>query len=304
MRICILDDERISRSVIRAVLTRTDDYEVDCFGDAVSALARCAETVYDLVLVDYRMADIDGLTCVTHLRALPDYQFVPIIMLTADHDRELRLAAVRAGATDFLNKPFDPEELRVRTTNLLSLRQAQLSLMDQASHLAAEVQQATRKLVAREEELIWRLARAIERRDGATHQHITRVAAVSDILARALGQSPTFCRTIYLAAPLHDTGKIGISETLLNKPGALTPEERAEIQRHTTIGADILQDGESDLIRMAHEIALFHHEKWDGTGYPQGRAGADIPLAARIVAVADVFDALCSARPYKAEWSF
>ncbi|WP_322889789.1 MULTISPECIES: HD domain-containing phosphohydrolase [unclassified Yoonia] len=304
MRVCIVDDERISRSVIRAVLSRNDQYEVECFSDGVPALARCRETVFDLVLVDYRMSDMDGITCITHLRALADYQFVPVIMLTADHDRELRLSAVRAGATDFLNKPFDPEELRVRVQNLLSLRNAQLALMDRARHLDAEVQQATRKLVEREEELIWRLARAIELRDGTTQQHISRVAAVAEIIARTLGQSKTFCRTIYLAAPLHDTGKIGISDAVLQKPAALTPEERLEVQRHITIGAEILQDGESDLIRMAHEIALYHHEKWDGTGYGKGIAGADIPLSARITAVADVFDALCSQRPYKKAWSF
>ncbi|WP_043700036.1 HD domain-containing phosphohydrolase [Yoonia vestfoldensis] len=304
MRICIVDDERISRSVNRAVLSRTDTYDVECFSDGISALARCRDIVFDMVLVDYRMADMDGITCITHLRTLPDYQFVPIIMLTADHDRDLRLAAVRAGATDFLNKPFDPEELRVRTHNLLALREAQLALMDRARHLDAEVREATRKLVEREEELIWRLACAIERRDGTTMQHISRVAAVAEIIARTLGQSKTYCRTIYLAAPLHDTGKIGISDALLNKPAALTPAERTEIQRHTDIGADILQDGESDLIRMAHQIALHHHEKWDGTGYGQGMAGTDIPLAARITAVADVFDALCSDRPYKRAWSF
>lgn len=304
MRVCIVDDERISRSVIRAVLSRSGTYEIECFSDGAPALARCHEIVFDLVLVDYRMSDMDGITCITNLRALAEYQFVPIIMLTADHDRELRLSAVRAGATDFLNKPFDPEELRVRAQNLLSLRNAQLALMDRARHLDAEVQQATRKLVEREEELIWRLARAIELRDGTTQQHISRVAAVAEIIARTLGQSKTYCRTIYLAAPLHDTGKIGISDAVLQKPAALTQAERLEIQRHINIGAEILQDGESDLIRMAHEIALYHHEKWDGTGYGKGIAGADIPLSARITAVADVFDALSSERPYKKAWSF
>jgi putative two-component system response regulator len=304
MRVCIVDDEPISRSVIRAVLSRCEDYEVESFSDGISALTRFRDVVFDLVLVDYRMSDMDGITCITHLRALADYRFVPVIMLTADHDRELRLSAVRSGATDFLNKPFDPDELRVRAQNLLSLRHAQLALMDRALHLDAEVQQATRKLAEREEELIWRLARAIELRDGTTQQHISRVAAVAEIIARALGQSKSYCRTIYLAAPLHDTGKIGISDAVLNKPSALTPDERVEVQRHIEIGAEILKDGDSDLIRMAYEIALYHHEKWDGSGYGKGLVGTDIPLSARITAVADVFDALCSERPYKKAWSF
>lgn len=304
MRICIVDDEPISRSVIRAVLSRSEEYEVECFSDAISALARCHDVMFDLVLVDYRMSDMDGITCLTHLRTMADYKFVPVIMLTADHDRELRLSAVRSGATDFLNKPFDPDELRVRAQNLLALRNAQLALMDRAFHLDVEVQQATRKLAEREEELIWRLARAIELRDGTTQQHISRVAAVAEIIARTLGQSKTYCRTIYLAAPLHDTGKIGISDAVLTKPAALTGDERLEIERHIEIGAEILKDGDSDLIRMAHEIALYHHEKWDGSGYGRGLTGTDIPLSARITAVADVFDALCSERPYKKAWSF
>ena len=154
MRVCIVDDEPISRSVIRAVLSRSEEYEVECFSDAISALARCRDVMFDLVLVDYRMSDMDGVTYIMHLRTLADYQFIPVIMLTADHDRELRLAAVRSGATDFLNKPFDPDELRVRAQNLLSLRKAQLALMDRALHLDTEVQQATRKLAEREEELI------------------------------------------------------------------------------------------------------------------------------------------------------
>ncbi|WP_377505114.1 HD-GYP domain-containing protein [Octadecabacter sp. R77987] len=304
MRICIIDDERISLNVIRAVLSRHATYDVEAFQSAQAALDRCAETTFDLVLVDYRMDEMNGIECLKKLRAMVQYQVVPIIMLTADNDRDLRLEAVKSGATDFLNKPFDPEELRVRAKNLLALREAQLALMDRAKHLDYEVQKATQKLVAREEELIWRLSRAIETRDGSTGEHISRVASVAKVIARELGLSRAYCRTLYLATPLHDTGKIGISDAVLNKPGALTPAERKEIETHTDIGARILQDGESELIRMAHEIALYHHEKWDGSGYGGGLAGDDIPLPGRIAAVADVFDALCSERTYKPAWSF
>lgn len=304
MRVCVIDDELVSLNVIKAVLSRVNGYKVECFSSALAALARCRETTFDIVLVDYQMPAINGVECVVQLREMPDYQFIPIIMLTADEDRKLRLAAISAGATDFLNKPFDPEELRIRVRNLLELRKAQVALLDRAQHLDYEVQRATHKLLAREEELIWRLSRAIEMRDGSTGEHISRVAVVSEIIARKMGLSRSFCRTLYLASPLHDTGKIGISDAILHKPGKLSLEERAEIQKHTGIGADILSDGESDLIKMAHEIALYHHEKWDGTGYGFGLSGTDIPLSGRITAIADVFDALCTARCYKPAWSF
>lgn len=304
MRVCIIDDESISLNVIRAVLMRMGSHDVETFTSATRALERCGHVTFDLMLVDYRMAEMNGIDCIKALRKLPDYQFVPIVMLTADDDRELRLSAVRNGATDFLNKPFDPEELRVRARNLLSLREAQLALMDRARTLDYEVKQATKKLVAREEELIWRLSRAIETRDGATGEHVSRVASVAKVIAHHLGMSQSFCRTMYLATPLHDTGKIGISDAVLNKPGVLTRDERREIETHTTIGSQILRGGESELIRMAHEIALYHHEKWDGTGYGAGLSGEDIPLSGRIAAVADVFDALCSERTYKPAWPF
>ena len=304
MRICVIDDELVSLNVISAVLKRTDDHVVERFSSATQALVRCRETTFDMVLVDYQMPDINGVKCVKKLRGMPGYQFVPIIMLTADEDRALRLEAINAGATDFLNKPFDPEELRVRVRNLLALRQAQLALLDRAEHLDFEVQRATLQLRAREEELIWRLSRAIEMRDNATGKHISRVAITSELIAQHMGLSKEFCRTIYLASPLHDAGKIGINDVILHKPGKLTDDERKIIQTHTQVGSDILSDGESDLIKMAHEIALSHHEKWDGTGYGHGLSGQDIPLSARIVAVADVFDALCSARSYKPAWTF
>lgn len=304
MRICVIDDDKITLGLITAVLDRAPEYDVESFLEPMAAMARCAEVIFDLLLLDYRMEEMDGIDCLRYLRSWQDYIHVPVIMLTADHDRHLRLSAVRAGATDFLNKPFDPEELKIRVGNLLSLREAQLTLADRARHLDKEVRRATEALVKREEELIWRLARAIEVRDGVTGEHISRVATVSQIIARGMGMGQEFCRTIYLAAPLHDSGKIGIPDAILEKPGRLTEAERAIIQTHTDIGGRILEGGDSELIRMAREIALCHHENWDGTGYGRGLAGEAIPVAARIVALADVLDALCSDRPYKRGWPF
>ncbi|CAN0590490.1 unnamed protein product, partial [Ectocarpus sp. 12 AP-2014] len=290
--------------IITALLSQEPAYNVSGFSDPLIAMPHCRETIFDLVIVDYRMPGLDGVDCVKALRESKDYEHVPIIMLTGDNDRTVRLAAISAGATDFLSKPFDPQELRVRVKNLMSLRQAQLALADRAKHLDLEVQKATRKLIDQEEELIWRLARAIELRDGNTGQHISRVARVSVIVARCLGMGDAYCRTIYLASPLHDTGKIGIPDAILLKADRLSPQERLVINTHIDIGGKILEDGNSELIQMAHEIALSHHEKWDGTGYGQGLSRDDIPLSARIVAIADVFDALCTERPYKRAWDF
>jgi len=303
MHICIVEDQVTSLSVLKGILSRMEGHEVEGFSAPAIALARCETKVFDLVLVDYIMPGMNGIEMVGALRKLPGYAHVPVIMITAEHDRELRIAAIAGGATDFLNKPVDPQELRVRARNLLSLRQAQQALSDRAVHLLLAVEQATRKLAEREQEVIWRLARAIELRDGSTGEHVSRVATLARLIATRLGLDKEFCQTIFLAAPLHDTGKIGVPDAILNKPGRLTPDEMAIMRTHTQIGGSILAGGDSALVRLAQEIALTHHEKWDGSGYLGNMMGKDIPISGRIVAIADVFDALCSERPYKLAWS-
>lgn len=248
------------------------------------------------------MPDMDGIEFTTALRRLDNYRNVPIIMVTSDMGRDTKIEAIRAGATDFLNKPFDPTELQVRVLNLLALRGAQVELADRAAWLSREVDLATTHLQEREEEIIWRLARAIEYRDGDTGEHVSRVALISQMIASKIGLSSSRCRIIYLAAPLHDIGKIAIADAILRKPGKLTAEEFAQMRNHVVVGGHILEKGTSDLIKTAELIALGHHERWDGAGYPNGLAGNAIPIEARIVAIADVFDALCSERPYKQAW--
>lgn len=302
MRVLIVDDSRSSLALISRTVAEGVAVDIETCLNPLEALKRCEATQYDLLLVDHVMPEMDGVELTAHLRSRENYRSVPIIMVTSDLDKATRIEAISAGATDFVNKPFDATELQARVRNLLTLRQTQTELADRALWLAREVEDATRHLTQREEEVIWRLARAIEYRDGDTGEHVSRVAQISRLIAGGLGLSPERCRTIYLAAPLHDIGKIAIADAILGKPGKLTPEEFAIMRGHVTIGARILENGSSDLIRTAELIAQSHHERWDGTGYPDRLSGKDIPIEARIVAIADVFDALCSERPYKSAW--
>ena len=302
MRVLIVDDSRSSLAMIASIVKDAVTAQIDTCQHPFEAIKRTEAEQYDLVLVDHIMPEMDGVEVTTALRAMERYRLVPIIMVTSDIDKKTRLKAFRAGATDFVNKPFDPTELQARVVNLLALRQAQVELADRASWLSREVERATTHLTVREEEVIWRLARAIEYRDGDTGEHVSRVALISQLIAAGIGLSPQRCRTIYLAAPLHDIGKIAIADAILSKPGKLTPEEMAIMRTHVTIGARILENGSSDLIKTAELIAQSHHERWDGAGYPDKLSGTDIPIEARVVAIADVFDALCSERPYKKAW--
>lgn len=302
VRVLIIDDSRSSLAFIGHVIGALEDIEIAACLRPTEALALAATTQFDLVLVDHVMPEMDGIELTRRLRAQEAYRLVPIVMVTSDNAPALRVRAIAAGATDFVNKPFDSTELQARVRNLLALRRSQIELADRAAWLAREVEVATRHLVDREEEIIWRLARAIEYRDGDTGEHVSRVAQVSSMIATAIGLSPERCRVIYLAAPLHDIGKIGIADAILSKPGKLTPDELKIMRTHVSIGARILENGSSEVIRTAELIAQSHHERWDGAGYPDRLSGTDIPIEARVVAIADVFDALCSERPYKRAW--
>jgi len=302
MDIAIIDDSRSVLVELNSAISSFRGVVTHLFTDPIEALARSDDTYFDLVLVDFVMPGLNGIEVVRKLRAKPHYRNIPIVMVTSERDREIKIQAIEAGATDFLGKPFDAIELKARVGNLLDLRAAQLGLERKAHKLEATVETVMRDVVAREEEIIWRLARAVEYRDGTTGNHVSRVAEIARLLAVDLGFDERRAHMLYLAAPLHDIGKIGISDALLSKPGSLTPDEVTEMRRHVGIGVKILENGTSRLVQVACRIAGGHHEKWDGTGYPRGLAGEDIPLEARIVAVADVFEALCSERPYKHAW--
>lgn len=295
----LVDDSRSVLNFLKRHIEAGGLVEATAFLDPVEALACARERVFDLVLVDYEMPHMDGISFIRAFRNLPGCTDVPIAMVTSRQTDDIKMEALQAGATDFLPKQSRSVEMTVRLRNLIQLGAAVRKLNDRAAHLASEVAAATRKLGEREEEIILRLALAVEYRDNDTGEHTLRVARYSRIIAEQLGLPARLCRDIYLAAPLHDVGKVAIPDNVLLKPGRLTDEEMAVIRTHATIGERILADSSCELIQLGAEIAAGHHERWDGAGYPRGLRAGEIPVAARVVAVADVFDALTTRRPYK-----
>lgn len=273
--------------------------------DSTQTLQLCHDFHPDLICLDLRMPGLDGLGVLAELQPLfASGDYLPVLMLTGDLTTDSKHRALAIGATDFLTKPFNSDEVLLRLHNLLVPRFMYLALKRQNASLEERVQLRTFALEESRIELLDRLACAAEFRDDNTAQHTRRVGTVAALLAEAAGLGDEAVTLLRMAAPLHDVGKIGISDRILLKPGTLTAEEFETMKSHTVIGGEILANGQTTLIRVAQEIALNHHERWDGSGYPAGRAGLDIPLFARIVAVADVFDALTHARPYRDAWPF
>ena len=302
MRVIIVDDKPTNLRLFQGLVAQLGGCEPTTFENPLEALEWCAGNRVDLILVDYMMPELNGLEFISRVRTLDGLGDIPIVMVTTTDLKEVRYMALQHGATDFLNKPVDPTEFMARMTNLLTLRRNQMRLKDRASWLAEEVAKATRSIVERENEIILRLSRAAEYRDPETGAHILRMASYCRLIAEALGLPEDQVDLIFRTAPMHDIGKLGIADGILLKPGKLTEREFEDMKAHTTIGLAILHESPSQLLQVAAEIAGSHHEKFDGTGYPDGMAGDEIPLVGRIVAVADVFDALTSARPYKEPW--
>ena len=309
-RLLVVDDRPASVLLLESILRRAGYAQLEHTTDPRQTVALYERFCPDLLLLDLHMPGMDGVAVMRELQPkVPEGQYFPILVLTADTSREAMQQALRAGAKDFVGKPFDSTEVLLRIENLLATRFLHQRLQESNERLEARVRERTRALEsayreveATEVEVLDRLGMAAEYRNDATGQHARRVANLAARIARALGLADSEVELIRRATLLHDVGKIGVPDRILLKPARLTADEAAVARAHTVVGATMLAGSRSALLRLAEEIARTHHERWDGTGYPAGLKGEAIPLPGRIVAVADVFDALTHVRPYKPPW--
>lgn len=303
--VLLLDDVELNNVLMAQAITGIRGCRTAAFTDPAVALGAISAQPdrFSSIVTDYEMPGMNGISFVRSVRAIEGAEHVPVIMVTSFDQRRIRREALEAGITDFMGKPFDSTEVKARLTNLIALDAALRVERDRSAWLAREVALATKTVREREREIVIRLARAAEYRDTDTGNHVARVSLLAGAIARELGCDPAWCADLELASTMHDVGKIAVPDAILLKPGRLSPEELVIVRRHAEYGHGILEGSCSPVISLAAEIALSHHEWWNGQGYPRGLKAEDIPLSGRIVAVADVFDALVSDRPYKRAWS-
>ncbi|MDQ6423113.1 response regulator [Paenibacillus sp. LHD-117] len=300
----IVDDQDYNISLLQRILNRAGYSNLVTTTDPTQL-----ETLYrahqpDIVLLDLHMPGMDGFEALRYLREWkPEGDYLPVLVLTADVTPEARKRVLHEGANDFITKPFDRTEVVLRIQNFLATRFYHLQLQEKNHDLERRVRERTKALELAQAEILDVLGRTAEYRDDETGQHTERVADLAVKIALALGLPAEEAALIGRAAPLHDIGKIGIPDGILLKPGRFTPEEFAKMKLHTDIGASILEGSRFPVLQVARIIALTHHEKWNGAGYPSGLSGETIPLAGRIVAIADFYDALTHERPYKRAWT-
>jgi len=302
-RILVVDDEPANVKLLERALRTFGYHNHLATTDPRAVLDLFQHHGADLIILDLNMPYLDGFQVMSQLKGLGRDDLPPILILTAQHDQEHRVRALRDGAHDYVTKPFSVDELLARVRNLLQVQLYQKSMRDRNQWLEERVRERTQALYDTRLQIVRRLGRAAEFRDNETGLHIVRMSKISALLGEAAGMDRGECELLLNASPMHDIGKIGIPDHILLKPGKFEPHEWEIMKTHATIGAEILSGDDSELLTMARDIALTHHEKWDGSGYPNGLGGEDIPLVGRIVALADVFDALTSKRPYKKAWS-
>lgn len=302
MKLISIDDNKNNLFLIEAVCEDVG-LNVTSFSDPLEALLYVLNNPVDMILIDYMMPELDGLEFINEYRKKE--KNVPIIMITAAGDDEnIHRKAFELGANDFLSKPVNATLFEARVKSLLTNYENTLLMQDKAKLLESEVKKATATLVKREHETLEILGKTAEYKDPETASHVARVAHYSKMLAREYGLSSIEQDILFYASPFHDLGKVGIEDKVLLKPGKLDKDEFDIMKTHAIIGYEILKDSQSEYLRAGAKIALTHHEKYDGSGYPYGKSGEDIDIYGRIVAVADVFDALTSERPYKKAWAF
>ena len=303
-RILLVDDEQANLVLLRRVLASRGYRHFAETTDPLEALPLYEEYRPDLICLDLHMSPLDGFGVLEQLKPrIPHGGYLPIVMLTSDSSVAAKRRALALGATDFVLKPFDADEVVLRIHNLLVPRFMHLELAGYNAVLEVKVRERTRALEDSRVEVLERLARAAEYRDDETGQHARRVGVTAGRLAERLGVPAAEVELIVRAAPLHDIGKIGVPDSILLKRGPLEPHEFEVMKRHASIGAELLSRGRTKLMRLAADIAHHHHERWNGGGYPAGLRGEEIPLEARLVTLADVFDALTHTRPYRPAWS-
>lgn len=302
-RILIVDDNPVNIAIVEKILLHDGYTELESTTNPLKVADLHRERDYDLILLDVHMPELSGIEVMARLVAEYPNDYLPILILTADHSEETRNQCLAGGAKDFIGKPFDRVEVALRVRNILEVRLLHKAVLKNNAELESKVRERTQQLYDAQVKVIQCLGKAAEYRDNETGMHVVRMSQSSAILAQEMGLGTDECELILRASPMHDIGKIAIPDNVLLKPGGLEGGEWETMKTHAEVGAEILSGYDTELMQVASKIARTHHEKWDGSGYPQGLSGEEIPLYTRIVSVCDVFDALTSRRPYKEAWS-